>query len=131
MRRLARPLAALADGAVRRGGLHGAGSWRGGGQDFRATLAEELDFVKEAQNAERCRRDLQSIRGVTVPRIRYDLSTERVLTAEFIHGCKGDDVAVRRACPWHGLTRGDRQAPCPDARLAARRGSGPGSWCTT
>jgi len=51
--------------------------------------------LQEAANAERCRRDLADLAHVSVPRIRYDLSTHRVLTAEFIHGCKADDTAVR------------------------------------
>ena len=86
--------------------------------------------MKEAQNAERCRRDLRSLPGVSVPRIRYDLSTERVLTAEFIHGCKGDDVDVR--VPVHaggrrdagGLTR--EGAGRTDRLVDARDALGPG-----
>jgi aarF domain-containing kinase len=66
-----------------------------GHQDFRETLAEELDFEQEARNAERCRRDLEAVPGVTVPHIHTALSTKRVLTTEFIHGCKGDDLKVR------------------------------------
>ena len=57
-------------------------------------MAEELDFLQEAANAERCRRDLADMAHVFVPKIRYDLSTRRVLTTEFIHGCKADDTAV-------------------------------------
>ena len=63
-------------------------------QEFRDTLAEELDFLREAANSERCRKDLADLPGIFVPQVRYDLTTRRVLTAEYIHGCKGDDVKV-------------------------------------
>ncbi|XP_048788538.1 LOW QUALITY PROTEIN: uncharacterized aarF domain-containing protein kinase 5 [Lagopus muta] len=57
-------------------------------QDLRGTLAEELDFEHEGRNAERCARDLQHLGFVVVPRVHWELSSKRVLTADFCDGCK-------------------------------------------
>ncbi|KAM5313314.1 putative aarF domain-containing protein kinase 5 isoform 3-T3 [Glossophaga mutica] len=61
-------------------------------QDLKGTLAQELDFENEGRNAERCARDLQHFRYVVVPRVHWDTSSKRVLTAEFCEGCKVNDV---------------------------------------
>ncbi|XP_036904779.1 uncharacterized aarF domain-containing protein kinase 5 isoform X2 [Sturnira hondurensis] len=61
-------------------------------QDLKGTLAQELDFENEGRNAERCARDLQHFRCIVVPRVHWDTSSKRVLTAEFCEGCKVNDV---------------------------------------
>ncbi|XP_028356109.1 uncharacterized aarF domain-containing protein kinase 5 isoform X1 [Physeter macrocephalus] len=61
-------------------------------QDLKGTLAQELDFENEGRNAERCARELQHFRYVVVPRVHWDVSSKRVLTAEFCEGCKVNDV---------------------------------------
>ncbi|XP_039109976.1 uncharacterized aarF domain-containing protein kinase 5 isoform X2 [Hyaena hyaena] len=61
-------------------------------QDLKGTLAQELDFENEARNAERCARELQHFHYVVVPRVHWDTSSKRVLTAEFCEGCKVNDV---------------------------------------
>ncbi|XP_019485740.1 PREDICTED: uncharacterized aarF domain-containing protein kinase 5 isoform X3 [Hipposideros armiger] len=61
-------------------------------QDLKGTLAQELDFENEGRNAERCARDLQHFHYVVVPRVHWDTSSKRVLTAEFCEGCKVNDV---------------------------------------
>jgi aarF domain-containing kinase len=66
--------------------------------ELRTTLENELDFEKEAANAERCRRQLSHLTYLHVPRVRADLTSPRVLTAEFIHGIKiSDNEALRAA----------------------------------
>ena len=67
--------------------------------DLRSSLLEELDFVHEGKNAERCYEELKDIKGFYVPKVRWDLTTKRVLTAEFIKGCKVNDLQV----PWGTL----------------------------
>ncbi|XP_066597082.1 uncharacterized aarF domain-containing protein kinase 5 isoform X2 [Prorops nasuta] len=52
------------------------------------TLAQELDFELEAKNGERCAHDLKKFTYANVPKIRWDLTTKRVLTAEWIDGIK-------------------------------------------
>ncbi len=56
--------------------------------EFGAKLFEELDYVHEAQMAQRFRADVEHIPGVYVPRIYPELSSRHVLTTEFIHGIK-------------------------------------------
>ncbi|XP_053064574.1 uncharacterized aarF domain-containing protein kinase 5 isoform X3 [Acinonyx jubatus] len=61
-------------------------------QDLKGTLAQELDFENEGRNAERCAQELQHFRYIVVPRVYWDTSSKRVLTAEFCEGCKVNDV---------------------------------------
>ncbi|XP_045633290.1 uncharacterized aarF domain-containing protein kinase 5 isoform X2 [Ursus americanus] len=61
-------------------------------QDLKGTLAQELDFENEGRNAERCARELQHFRYIVVPRVHWDTSSKRVLTAEFCEGCKVNDM---------------------------------------
>ncbi|XP_059021414.1 uncharacterized aarF domain-containing protein kinase 5 isoform X2 [Mustela lutreola] len=63
-------------------------------QDLKGTLAQELDFENEGQNAERCARELRHFRYVVVPRVHWDVCSKRVLTAEFWDGCKVDDAGA-------------------------------------
>jgi len=60
-------------------------------------LALELDFRREADNADRVRELFKDEGYVVVPRIERDLSTRRVLTMEFLEGTKVTDVAGLRA----------------------------------
>ncbi|KAM6148282.1 putative aarF domain-containing protein kinase 5 [Rhynchocyon petersi] len=66
-------------------------------QDLKGTLAQELDFEKEGRNAERCARDLQHFSYVVVPRVHWDKTSKRVLTADFCEGCKVNDVEAIKA----------------------------------
>uniref|UniRef100_A0A6M2DVZ1 ABC1 atypical kinase-like domain-containing protein n=1 Tax=Xenopsylla cheopis TaxID=163159 RepID=A0A6M2DVZ1_XENCH len=54
-------------------------------------LRQELDFVNEGKNAERCAKDLQHLKYVYVPQVFWDLTNMRVLTTEFIEGIKVND----------------------------------------
>ncbi|KAK9838428.1 hypothetical protein WJX84_000652 [Apatococcus fuscideae] len=68
-------------------------------QDY---LPKELDFVHEADNAERCRANFQSsasnIKGrVAIPWVVRELSSRRVLTMEYIEGIKVTDKAQLEA----------------------------------
>lgn len=57
-------------------------------QDLKDTLVQELDFVNEGKNSERCQSDLSHLQYVYVPKVHWDKTSTRVLTAEFIDGCK-------------------------------------------
>lgn len=48
----------------------------------------ELDFRNEARNAERVRRNLSYRHDVVIPRIVWELTTQRVLVLEYIEGIK-------------------------------------------
>lgn len=60
--------------------------------EFEKTLSKELDFLQEAENAERTARNFKKHKAVKVPHIFWDLTTRQVLTMEFMHGCKIDDL---------------------------------------
>ncbi|XP_068713692.1 uncharacterized aarF domain-containing protein kinase 5-like [Montipora foliosa] len=60
--------------------------------DMRETLKQELDFVNEGHNGERCAKELKHLSYVYVPEVHWDLTSKRVLTAEFVDACKVDDV---------------------------------------
>uniref|UniRef100_A0A182R186 ABC1 atypical kinase-like domain-containing protein n=1 Tax=Anopheles farauti TaxID=69004 RepID=A0A182R186_9DIPT len=59
--------------------------------DLQGTLREELDFIHEGKNAERCAKDLERFRSVYVPKVLWNLTNERILTTEYIDGCKVSD----------------------------------------
>ncbi|XP_035887505.1 uncharacterized aarF domain-containing protein kinase 5 isoform X1 [Phyllostomus discolor] len=86
-------------------------------QDLKGTLAQELDFENEGRNAERCARDLQHFPYVVVPRVHWDTSSKRVLTAEFCEGCKVNDVEAIKAM---GLAVRDQRS---SSRLLRSRSS--------
>lgn len=47
-----------------------------GPQDLKGTLAQELDFENEGQNAERCARELRHFRYIVVPRVHWGVSSK-------------------------------------------------------
>ncbi|XP_072227061.1 uncharacterized aarF domain-containing protein kinase 5 [Leuresthes tenuis] len=61
-------------------------------KDLKGTLAQELDFENEARNSERCAEELKHFPFVVVPKVFWKQTSKRVLTAEFCHGCKINNV---------------------------------------
>lgn len=61
-------------------------------RDARYELEKELDFVNEARNSEQCAADLRQLDFVAVPKVDWHLTSKRVLTAEWIDGCKITDL---------------------------------------
>ena len=60
--------------------------------EFRRTLAQELDYQREAQNLLRLADNLASFRRIVIPRPVDDYTSARVLTMEMIHGRKITDI---------------------------------------
>uniref|UniRef100_A0A7I4ALG2 Protein kinase domain-containing protein n=1 Tax=Physcomitrium patens TaxID=3218 RepID=A0A7I4ALG2_PHYPA len=60
--------------------------------EFEKNVVRELDFTQEADNADRTAKSFAHNRNVRIPRIFRELSTKRVLTMEFMEGCKIDDI---------------------------------------
>lgn len=56
--------------------------------EFGTNAIRELDYTGEAYNAFRLTQNMASIPGVHIPRIYPELSTDKVLTMEFIRGVK-------------------------------------------
>ncbi|HXI11567.1 MAG TPA: AarF/UbiB family protein [Thermoanaerobaculia bacterium] len=54
----------------------------------RSTLLNELSYVREAHNMEAMRINLAEYQQIYIPAVVHDLTTERVLTTELIHGRK-------------------------------------------
>ncbi|XP_042084592.1 uncharacterized aarF domain-containing protein kinase 5 isoform X1 [Haplochromis burtoni] len=61
-------------------------------KDLKGTLAQELDFENEARNSERCAEELKHFKFVVVPKVFWEQTSKRVLTAEFCDGCKINSV---------------------------------------
>ncbi|XP_072110364.1 uncharacterized aarF domain-containing protein kinase 5 [Mobula birostris] len=57
-------------------------------QDLKGTLAQELDFENEGRNAERCARDLSHFKFIVIPKVYWEQTSKRVLTADYCEGCK-------------------------------------------
>ncbi len=60
--------------------------------EFGTKLFEEIDYLNEGRNAERFAENFKTDVTVKVPRIHWSYSTHRVLTLEWIEGCKLIDV---------------------------------------
>jgi predicted unusual protein kinase regulating ubiquinone biosynthesis (AarF/ABC1/UbiB family) len=71
--------------------------WMGMLDEFAVTIREEMDYVRESQNAERFRRNFRAWRVIHVPAIYGTHTTSRVLTMEFIRGEKVTDIERLRA----------------------------------
>ena len=67
-------------------------------EDFADTLRTELDYLREARNAERFATNFATDPHVHVPRVFWETTTSRVLTMERIRGINiGDTAALDRA----------------------------------
>lgn len=56
--------------------------------EFRETVSDELDYLKEARNAEKFKDIFHEDENVYVPEVYKDYTTQRVLTLEFVEGYK-------------------------------------------
>ena len=67
-------------------------------EDFSYTLHAELDYRREAHNAEQFRENFINEPGIYIPKVYWAYTTKRVLTLECIEGIKVDDIpAITRA----------------------------------
>jgi predicted unusual protein kinase regulating ubiquinone biosynthesis (AarF/ABC1/UbiB family) len=72
--------------------------WLGAIDEFDRVIHEEMDYRREAANAEEFRRNFHHWPTIHVPRIYEEVSTARVLTLEFITGVKVTDLeGLRKA----------------------------------
>ena len=71
--------------------------WEGTIGEFAVVIFEEMDYAKEAQNAETFRHSFRRWPDVYVPVIYWSHSATRVLTMEFIDGNKVLDLEELRA----------------------------------
>jgi ubiquinone biosynthesis protein len=59
--------------------------------EFKNIIKNELDFTKEAENAEIFRRNFTQDNGIMVPAVKWIYTTKRILTMEYIEGIRVDD----------------------------------------
>ncbi|KAI3465543.1 hypothetical protein Pfo_022206 [Paulownia fortunei] len=62
--------------------------WIGIYEECAKILYEEIDYVNEAKNADRFRRDFRNIKWVRVPMVFWDYTAMKVLTLEYVPGIK-------------------------------------------
>ncbi|MFA6561169.1 MAG: AarF/ABC1/UbiB kinase family protein [Verrucomicrobiia bacterium] len=65
-------------------------------EEFSKTIYDEQDFTREARNMERFANQFHNNRTIRVPAVYRELSTEKVLTMEYISGYAIDDPSALR-----------------------------------
>lgn len=65
--------------------------------EFFMTLSFELDFIVEANNMEKIRKNTESIPDIVIPKIHRELCSKRVLTLEKLEGIRMNDLAALNA----------------------------------
>ncbi len=83
-------------------------------EDFATTLRDEMDYEREANNADRFRRYFSDDPGVVIPRVYH--ATRRLLVLEELQGIKIDDLAGLKAA---GIDR--HQVALESARLLIKQ----------
>ena len=71
--------------------------WPGAIDEFDRVIHEEMDYRREAANAETFRHNFRDWPQLYVPRIHHEISTARLLVMEFIEGTKVNDLAALQA----------------------------------
>ncbi|HQX45916.1 MAG TPA: ubiquinone biosynthesis regulatory protein kinase UbiB [Steroidobacteraceae bacterium] len=66
-------------------------------QEYRKTIVDELDLMREAANAAQLRRNFAGSRLLYVPEVHWDLCRADVMVMERIHGIQISDMAQLRA----------------------------------
>ncbi|MDI6801780.1 MAG: AarF/ABC1/UbiB kinase family protein [Thermodesulfovibrionales bacterium] len=61
-------------------------------EEFSRTVKKEMDFVEEARNCNRFRRNFEQNPDICIPKIYGEFVTERVLVMERIEGVRIDDI---------------------------------------
>lgn len=59
--------------------------------EFFTILFQEIDYVREGQNADRFRENFKEYPEIIVPQVYWEFTTEKVLTLEYLPGIKIDD----------------------------------------
>ncbi len=62
--------------------------------EFSRTVRKELNFVEEARNCARLRKNFEGYPGVHIPKVYAEFSTERVLVLEMIEGVRIDNITA-------------------------------------
>src|SRR5262249_6596035 len=95
-------LGAVADEVMEYPSLCRHTDWPGVVEEFAKTIFEEIDYIREGRNADIFRRNFRNFERIYIPRIVWRLTGRRVLTIEYVAGCRIDDIAALDA---KGLSR--------------------------
>lgn len=60
-------------------------------EDFAHQIVKELDFTRDARNADRMARNFKDVPGIRFPKIYWEFSSPRLLVMEFVEGVRIDD----------------------------------------
>ena len=60
-------------------------------QDFSLQIRKELDFLRDARNADRMARNFLNVPGIRFPKIYWEYSSPHLLVMEFVDGVRIDD----------------------------------------
>lgn len=64
--------------------------------EIKKALRKELDFLNEAHNFDKFRNNFKGIDYIKVPNVYWDLTTEKLLTMEFIEGVKISEITQEK-----------------------------------
>jgi ubiquinone biosynthesis protein len=59
--------------------------------DFARQIVKELDFTRDARNADRMRRNFRNVPGIRFPVVYWEYSSEYMMVMEFVEGVRIDD----------------------------------------
>jgi ubiquinone biosynthesis protein len=59
--------------------------------DFAHQIVKELDFTRDARNADRMARNFRSVPGIRFPKIYWEFTSPRVMVMEFVEGVRIDE----------------------------------------
>ena len=65
---------------------------RGLVEEFQQVIQEEMDFLREAENASRFKANFEGSKELYVPKVFLHLTTEQVLVMEYLEGARIDDL---------------------------------------
>ncbi len=60
-------------------------------EDFAHQIVKELDFTRDARNADRMARNFRDVPGIRFPKIYWQFSSPHLLVMEFVEGVRIDD----------------------------------------
>ncbi|MGB9894165.1 MAG: ABC1 kinase family protein, partial [Candidatus Saccharicenans sp.] len=65
-------------------------------EEFKKAIRKELDFTEEAYNFEKFRLNFRNVDYLKIPKIYWDLTTDKVLTMEFMEGVKINEITQEK-----------------------------------
>lgn len=64
--------------------------------ELKKTIRKELDFMNEAHNFEKFRKNFKNVDYIQVPKVYWQFTTEKLLTMEFIEGVKITEITQEK-----------------------------------